>query len=218
MMALAAPPPAPRRARALAIACCCLLVAVCRAAPGYNEPVATNDAWAYYQFNVTTKPKTTTSIPVKGDANAPGSLLVYTNELFDASGKQIGIGSYTRQVMGDRSDVPGHAGSRVLVNMANIHYEFGAPNQGFYDDTIAVILTSKRTLSQVSGFADVDGAVVGGTGRWLGATGSMDIPNNLYINGTTRVQRSLLVFNVWVPRNLPRPPCKGTGCPGGRRL
>lgn len=46
---------------------------------------------------------------------------------------------------------------------------------------------------------------VGGTGKFLGATGYTEVDKMVFANGTVAVKQGTYTIHAWVPRNLPRP-------------
>lgn len=49
---------------------------------------------------------------------------------------------------GDNYNVYGLKGTRVIDSMAFLVAEFGKPEKGYYDDTIAITLVNRRQLAE----------------------------------------------------------------------
>jgi hypothetical protein len=89
--------------------------------------------------------------------------------------------------------------------LINVYYEFGAAENGFYDDTLSVSFASERPRTGPGDYFDHDATITGGTGRFLGATGRMTISDAVWDEDEDLVVKSAkLRFEVYVPNNFPK--------------
>ena len=138
-------------------------------------------------------------MPGTTDPTATGTIATVQGKLYDKNGGLVGINEWTRTVLGPDPDLANNNGP-VLRSLNSVVYEFGKAEDGYWDDTIAVTLVSKRGLTPGAEFADYDAIVTGGTGRFLGATGKMDVSDSKFENGNLVVTQGIVRFDLFVPR------------------
>lgn len=176
---------------------------------GYYKPIAQNSAWKMYKFNVLIKLKETSlryappPLP-QNDPNQPGSIASITSEIFNADGKQIGIGSWNRLVVANDPLDGGDEGDVSMRRLLVVCFEFGSEADGYFDDALTVTIVAKRRLDAGPGdWIDYDAVINGGAGRFLGATGRVQVSDAVF--GETQLKSGVFEFLFYVPNNFPIP-------------
>lgn len=170
---------------------------------GFFKPLKSNSAWKYYSFDIKHNNAVTSVRPSNSDlpdANTrAGTIVTAIGELFLLNGEKVGIRQLKSIIVGD-DNVLGSGDTvedRVVTTMVNVAFEFGTEANGYYDDVIFIAAVDKhRPGASDLVFEDVDAVVVGGRGRFLGATGEVRIVKI----GEEMVKH----FEVWVANNFPR--------------
>lgn len=100
----------------------------------------------------------------------------------------------TTYCKGEDYNVPGFVGQRAVIHQMQLVYEFGTAEEGYFDDTIHVSVLTKQ-IPGSSNHIDHDGAIVGGTGRFLGATGERHA-DVTFLPGASDASQGVYKFRV----------------------
>lgn len=167
---------------------------------GFFKPVWSNALYSYYNFEMETKVTQTSTrfMPGSTDPADTGTIITAMAKLFDKDGVQRGLGSWERTIVGEDPEAP--PGKRVVRALLSVGYEFGSAADGFFDDAIFVSIVTKREVADGSSdYTDLDTAIVGGAGRFLGATGKIHLRSGEFTDGTLVLTRIFTRFDIFVP-------------------